>query len=162
MMREKFFREFTAANSSYTRVLLIGVTADQVISALEKNIYLIPEDHILGGEEEKVGDITTVSFVIFGKMPDIIYWLTKKLNCRGYADTDWDATYTVCADKGEDTTDYKAQWYDGSPCLREEGDCFDAFVTITDPTGAKFETGAGAVPYDIMQYYRGIVERRAA
>jgi len=35
---------------------------------------------------------------------------------------------------------------------------YDAFVTITDPTGVKFKTGGGAVGEETMNYYKNVVE----
>ncbi len=41
---------------------------------------------------------------------------------------------------------------DYDPC-----ECFDMFVTITDPSGATFETGAGAVDEDVVEFYEEMV-----
>lgn len=118
----------------------------------------------LGIDPESVGDgyqneDGSVSFKIFKGSPQLIYRITEKLHCIGFADTDWDDTYTVVAKNGQEYNCYNAEWTNGCPYLREEGDCWDAFVTLSDQhTGATFNTGAGAVSKDVYEYYKNMVD----
>ena len=153
--REKFFKEFNGHENSYSSYLVIGTTADKVIEFL--NQY--DENLCIGSGVEENGN---VSFEICKELPDLIYDITKALNTIGYADMDWDATYTVCAKNGEDFDDFTAEWVPDMFYYRgdfdEDDDTWDAFVIITDnQSGATFNTGAGAVDEYVMRYYEDMV-----
>ena len=150
--KESFLQEFNGHSNSYSRYLVIGTTIDAVIDFL--NNY--DPEMCVGSGYEKNGN---VSFEIFGELPDLIYEITEKLQTIGYADTDWDVTYTVCAQNGENFDDFSAEYDPTGFCFRDDDDLWDAFIIITDnSTGAEFLTGAGAVDEEVMEYYQNIVE----
>ncbi len=156
--RKSFTKSFDGANSSYSSYLLANTTIDKVLDVLNnKNILeydRLKEDFCDAREENG-----NVSFIIFGEFPTLIYDLTYELHTTGFADTDWDVTYTIVSKDGKDYEGYSAEWLDGCPCARED-DCYDAFVIITDEeTGAVFNTGAGAVGEDILKYYADMVRK---
>lgn len=158
MIRDDFFVETNGIWSSYTSVMLLGVTSGQVIDALEA---IDPDMEVANGYEDE--DKGVVGFDVFGLFPDdIIYDLTKALHCIGYADTSWDAHYITVAKNGDDYDDYTADWDTngrGDVMHFDRGDGYwDAFVVLTDnSTGVEFYTGAGAVDKEDEEYYANIV-----
>lgn len=150
--RESFFREFNGHANSYSRFLVLNKTAEEVIKVLND----IDSDMTVGSGNEENG---AVYFEICKELPDVIYKITKALNTTGYADIDWNATYTVCAKNGDDFDGYTADWLQGMHYYRDEDGLWDAFVDITDKeTGVVFHTGAGAVDREIEQYYADMVK----
>lgn len=155
MIKNDFFVEDHDIWSSYSSILLLGVAANQVIDALEK---IDPKMEVANGYEFDGG----AGFDVFGELPDLVYDLTEKLHCIGYADTAWDAYYIVVAKNGKDYDGYTASWEvddngDAKHHLRDDGE-WDAFVVLKDKkTGIVFDTGAGAVDSETEQYYASIV-----
>ncbi len=158
--KEDFFTDFNGHNSKYSSFMLIGATAEQVINAVNKLL-----EKYTGRKETPVGsayeteDPSVVCFEACKTDPYFIYPLTRELHCKGFADTAWD-DYAFCsAEDGNDYHGFTADWEHGEPILREEGDCYDAFVTVTDnETGITFFTGAGAIDEETVDYYRTIVD----
>lgn len=154
--RESFFEEFNGHYTSYSSFLLINTTVEAVINLLND----IDESMRVGSGYESNGN---VGFEICKESPLLIYELTRKLKTTGYADIDWDSTYTVCAKDGLDFDDYSAEWEPNMFYYRgdfdEDDNTWDAFVRITDnATGTVFHTGAGGVDEETMNYYRKMVE----
>ncbi len=152
---KSFFNKWEGHNNQYSSFLLIGVTADQVIKALQK----ICPAAIVGNGYEEDGN---VRFEIADENPDLIYKMTRRLNCRGYADTDWEDVWFVASENGRNYDGYTAAWESGCPYKRDNDedleDLYDAFVNITDPSGAVFSTGAGAVNSEIKAYLSVLVD----
>lgn len=164
-----FTKPFTGASDSYSSFMLIGdINLWDVIKVINDGkidftYYKVDDPNdgmsgILGATEYKVcakGKISTVvEFRIFGEMPELVHDFTKALKCRGYADTAWDEYYMVASESGKDFNGYYAE---GDREEREEDDCYDMFVTVVDPSGAVFETGAGDIEEDRTGYYETIV-----
>jgi len=154
--KETFFKEFNGHANRYSRYLVINTDVDSIIKVLNE----IDPNMCVGSGAEIDGN---VYFEICKEEPTLIYNITKKLNTRGYADTDWNETYTICAKNGDDFDDFTAKWVPDMHYYRgdfdEDDDTWDAFVTITDnESGAVFETGAGAVDESVMLYYESIVD----
>lgn len=152
--RKDFFAEMNGASNMYSTFVLINVSADDVIDALNKLEETEDIDLVIGGEEDETDRIRSVIFRAFKTQPEIIYPLTELLNCKGYVDTNWDETHTLCAENGLESNDYRAEWDSYEDW--EDG-TYDAFVKITDPTGIEFGTGGGIVDKEVMQYYANIV-----
>ena len=155
--RDSFLEDFGGHGNSYSSFMVLNTTIDEVVAVLNS----IDETMNVGSGWEHDGH---VGFEVNGALPSLIYAITAKLHTIGYADTDWDVTYTVCARDGEDFDDYTAEWDDGLHYLRDDGfdeeELWDAFVLITDhETGAVFYTGAGAVDGDIERYYADMVKK---
>ena len=157
--KEQFYEEWNGAGSSYVNILLIGTWPHKVIEQLNemRKAWGFSRLDVVGGEEHEHNGIGYVSLRIFGVKPEIINRLTFRLFCKGYADIGWDETYTICAYRGQPSDDYTAEW--NNHAKREEDGLYDAFVTITDPTGIKFYTGGGAVDKEVEQYYSNMVEQ---
>lgn len=150
--KENFTTEFDGHFDRYSCYLIIGTTINDVITFL--NSY--NGDICIGSGEEENGN---VHFEIINDSPNLVYNITKALNTIGYADTDWYATYTVCAKNGKDFNDFTAEWEEDGFYYRDDDDLWDAFVKITDhQSGAVFHAGAGAVDEDTMLYYKDIVK----
>lgn len=154
-----FFRQDKGNNGDYSSFMLIGTSSKEVIDAL--NIlcmtHSIAPDDVIDGIERAENGYSVIEFKIYDAKPDLIYFFTKNLHCKGYADTDHYYTYTLCADHGKRSDDYTAQWNSVLGSYDENNDLWDSFVTITDPTGIKFETGAGAVDEETMFKYKKMV-----
>ena len=156
--RESLFRDFNGHNNRYCTYMLCGVSVEDVLSALNYIEGIMGRDLCLGSGREEDNAVT---FEGSKESLDLIYPLTRMLDCTGYADTAWDEVCLVAAKNGKDFDDYYALWTDGQPCFNDPEDprYFDAFVTIIDrETGAEFATGAGAVDYDQMIYFADIVD----
>lgn len=168
MTKEGFTKPMTGASGSYSNYCLCNTNMDDVIKMLE--LFGYSDENVINGYEQD----GAVYFTLWGELPDMIYSFTTRLQTHGYADIDWERTYTICADKGTDSDDFTAEWVDeNAPVLREwdgwskddEDAEYDAFITITDnKTGAIFSTGAGAISGHILEEYRKMVEnhRRCA
>lgn len=146
--KESFFTEFNGHSNAYSSYMLIGVTPEKVIDALNRLGY---------GEEVGSGVVTTegspevqvVSFEICKALPDVIYDLTRELHCCGFADIgSWygeEGIDFVYADNGLESNDFYAEFDD----LFEHNDgsgLWDAFIKLTAyDTGVTFCTGEGAV-----------------
>ena len=159
--KEKFLMDFGGHGNSYSSYLVLNTTVDDVIRVLNE----IDENMCVGSGEVQDNH---VYFEVCKESPELIYLITSKLNTIGYADIDWEATYTVCAKNGEDYDGFKAEWLPDMHYCRDDELCededeenalWDAFVVITDnETGAVFNTGAGAVDKEIEEYYADMVE----
>lgn len=157
--KENFLMEFNGASNSYSTYLVLNTTIDAVIDVLNKIGDI--DERCVGSGYERDGN---VGFEIFGETPELIHDITKELQTIGYADTDWDSTYTACSKNGSDFDDYTAEWEPDMHYYRgdfdEDDDSWDAFVIITDnTTGTQFHTGAGAVDKEIEQYYADMVAK---
>jgi len=157
--KEEFLLGFNGHSNSYSHYMVLNTTIDAVIAVLNA----IDESMCVGSGVERDGH---VSFEICKEEPTLIHDITKRLNTIGYADTDWDETYTVCSKNGEDFDDYTARWEPGMFYFRGDFDksdkTWDAFVEITDnETGAIFHTGAGGIGKKTMLYYKDMVEKHS-
>lgn len=160
--KESFLMDFNGFNCSYSSYLVLNTTVEAVIDVL--NTIGIDENYVGSGHEAN----GNVGFKILKESPQLIHNITDKLQTIGYADTDWDSTYTVCSKNGNDFDDYVAEWEPGLHYLREEDmeeddeECWDAFVCITDnTTGTEFHTGAGAVDKETEEYYADMVAKHS-
>ena len=154
LTKDKFFEEFACFNNTYSTYLIMNKSTDEVINMLN-DMGFNPDD-IGNGCETEHG----VSFVICKGNPEYIYDFTKRLNTRGYADTDWDDTYTECAENGEWFDNFKAEWTDGHPHLMDDEEWENVFVTITDiETGERFYTGTGMGGDVTFRYYNNMINR---
>lgn len=158
--KEQLFEKWVGAPKMYSTVMLLAVDADSVVDALNDAGKMgWNTDGVTGGEEYKECGINVISFRIFKENPEIVFCLTEKLNCKGYADTSWEKYCTLCSYKGVESNDYAAEWNNENGTYEDMGDgYYDAFVKITDPTGVVFNTGAGAVDLETAEYYRDIVD----
>lgn len=149
--KENFLVDFPGASKSYSNFYVIGKTVDEVIECLNK--LGVDPDYIGSGQESEHG----VEFRIFGVLPELIYDITGELHCTGFADVDWDECYFAAAKDGDEYDDFRAEWVDGCPFVRDEGG-FDAFCDVIDnESGARFSTGAGAVGTDTKNYFEDLV-----
>ncbi len=154
---KEFMTEYNGHSNRYSSYMVVGkgITAQKVLDVLMK---IDPDMAVGSGYECRTGKgYTTVSWEGCKESPDLIYDVTEALKCRGYADTDWNETYFVAAENGGDYDGYTACWEECNPEYREE-DCWDAFMVVKDPSGAVFNTGAGAVDTAQMIYYETIVK----
>ncbi len=166
MTLKSFTKEVSGHYKRYSNYLVCDSTIEEVMRVLDS---LGLQD----GDATNAVDINgNVYFEVHGGQPTLIYEITRALHKQGYADTDWDSTYTICAYDGKDSDDFTAEWVDEkAPVLREwdgyeerdEDALYDAFVTLVDKkTGAVFATGAGAINREVADYYKDIVEKHAA
>jgi hypothetical protein len=158
---DDFFKQYNGHDNRYSTFKLIGVSADQVIAVLNKmgqTNKRIDTFSIGSGEEER-GEPTVVSFEGCKIGPELIYPLTRELNCVGFADTAWDEYVFIAAKDGGDYYDFTAEWEDGEPLDRPDDDnCYDAFIKVTDiASGVTFGTGAGAIDKETVDYYGSLV-----
>ena len=160
-----FKKKFNGHNKSYSSVMLIGrcLTIQDVVNTLnELTPEFIDENSTIGsgyGRASKEAGYDVVGFEICREMPDIVFPLTAKLKCTGYADVNWDETYFVAAKNGENYDGFSANFAEGCPEYRED-DCWDAFIDIMDDeTNEVFSTGAGAVNDEQMLYFKDIVRK---
>ncbi len=159
--KDEFLKDFGGHGNSYASYLILNTTANDVIRVLNE---IDPDMCVGSGIEHTDG---SVSFEICKELPNLVYDITHKLHTIGYADIDWNVTYTVAAKDGSDFDDYYAEETYGSFCLNDdnydeddEEALWDAFVTITDKsTGVQFYTGAGAVDREIMEYYQEMIDK---
>lgn len=162
LSKEDFTRTCTEFPTGFSSFLIIGRGIDEVFDVL------VAEDENMCAVNAEETDGNTY-FDAFGVFPDLVYTITGKLHTTGYANTGWDATYTICAKNGDDFEGYIAEWSDGSApdygTDEIEGDNgeYDAFVTITDTeSGAVFKTGGGCVSRDEAEAYEDMVQKHSA
>ena len=149
------FKPVITRKSGYSSFLLIGHTVDDVLNMFEKEENLKEIAGHLAGNAHCNYD-GSIYFEISGVSPMLLHRMTSYLRCKGYADTSGNETYTVASLNGVPSNQFKAEWTDGSPEMCSNG-TWDAFVTITDPSGAIFLTGAGAVNRETYAYYENMV-----
>ena len=171
--KDSFMNDFDGHGNAYSTYMVIGVSLKDLIGALNE---INPDMCVGSGKIDKRH--RAITFEICKESPDLIYDITKKLNCQGYADEGaWYGTaYFMAAKNGKDFNDFKAEWRDGSPDRRDwenpdydydaefsnpdEDMLWDAFVLITDhQTGAKFYTGDGAIPYEDVDMWSELVNK---
>ncbi len=156
-----FLMEFGGHANRYTSYMLIGkdINAQKVLDVL---MELDPEMCVGSGYEtaSKKEGHTVVGFEICKSTVELND-ITKKLNCIGYADEDWDCNWFEASENGSSMDNFIAKWDEGMPYVREDDgdDCFDAFFTVTDgTTGDEFHSGAGCVDESTKAMFTGIVK----
>lgn len=147
--RDRFFHKFNGHKCSYSSFLVLHANANQIIKVLN----MIDPYMAVGSGEEKDGN---VYFEVCGEYPNRIHFITAQLQAKGFADTNWDETYTLCSVNGHNSDDFIAEWI--SHKYNTDNDSWDAFVELKDPdTGAVFNTGAVGTSKDIESYYADMV-----
>ncbi len=164
--KEKFLTDFNGHGNAYSSYKVINASLNDLIDALND----IDADMCVGsGKIES----NAIYFEICKELPDLIQPITEKLHCVGFADIgDWYGSgYFVAYKDGKEYDDFTAAWdencperrdydYENGESLSDEEVDWDAFVTVTDnPTGVTFQTGSGAVNYEIMSGWQELVNR---
>lgn len=154
---------------SYSSVLLIGATEEQVIEALDnlKNWlwHFQPEYDVVNGKDNHDG---SVEFDVSRCSPDIVHYLTNYIHEKhgiqvtGYAEESWEDYEVVTSRNGKPFDGYTAAW-DGFHGLEEVYDdgaeSWNAHFIITDKeTGITFSAGAGAIDHKTERHYAAIVD----
>ena len=140
----------TGKRENHARVKLLGVSIDNVLSALNA---LEVKGFTANGKEYIENGVNVVDFSIYGEDPVIVFPITDKLNCKGYADAEGYIYPLCCGYKGVESHGFSAKFekYIGS-----EGH-YDISVRITDPTGIVFQINKEGVGAETAEYYRDLV-----
>ena len=167
--KEDFLQEFNGHGNAYSSFMVINIKIDDLIKALND---IDPNMTVGSGTVSETEKGSSIYFEICKRTPDLIYNITEKLKCKGFADIGgwYGDGYMVAANCGKDYDDYTAVWADeDQPCRRDydvdkdlpdEEIYWDAFVEVTDKeSGESFNTGEGCICYESMKYWRDIVEK---
>ena len=158
--KEEFLRKIAGRANRYSSFLILNTSVDEVIRVLNQ----IDPDMCAGDGHV---DGNHVRFIIFKYYPELVYDITKELHTTGYADETWQEFVTCCARNGENFKDYSIKWADENGPSRYDPDepgadeevLWEAFIDIVDnKTGAVFHSGTGAADYDLMMYYKNMVD----
>ena len=165
--KAEFLKDCGGHDGGYSSYMVVDVSLDDLIDALNE---INPDMRVGSGRVSETG--RSIYFEICKETPDLIGDITAMLHCRGFADMGaWygEAYFTAYSD-GEESDDFIAEWQEGFPERRDldhknadelsdEDIEWDCYITVIDKvTGEKFETGDGAVSYDVMLKWRDMVE----
>lgn len=135
-----FFTEPVDYENCQSSFLLVGVTAERVIGALN---VINPDMEVLGGIENG----GNVSFMGQDIPVETIYELTRILGTTGFADNVAEDFRFICAKNGEDNYATTARWEPNGYYLEQDDPdgwtCL--FVIKDDESGVEFHTGTGPV-----------------
>ncbi len=165
MTEKEFMTEFNGHANAYSSYMVIDVELSELLKTLNN---INPDMCVGSGVVSKRG----ISFEICKELPDLIYQITKELNCKGFADIGgwYGAGYFLAAKDGEDYDDFSAYWTDGNPERRDweypepenisdEDVDWDVFLFVKDNgSGEIFYTGEGAVDYESMKMWKELVD----
>ena len=163
--KETFLKAFNGHGNAYSSYCVIGVTLDDLLKTLNE----LNSDMCVGSGQ--VED-KCIRFEICKESPDLIFPITEKLHCKGFADIDgWDGySYFTACQNGKKYDDFTAGWIDESPCRRdwdydnanELGDEeieWDAFILVVDnESNVEFYTGEGCVDYETLNRWKALVK----
>ena len=151
---QEFMNQYDGFATEYSSFTVIGkdITPQNVIDALNE----INPDFVAGNgklQEGKEG-YKAIGFTISKQEPDVIFDLTEKLSCIGYAQGDLEFH---AAKKGRVYHGFTAKW-DSFEKHDEDENIYDAFFTVTDDESKiSIPSGGGAVEEDIARDYLNVV-----
>ncbi len=163
--QEEFEMEFGGHGTAYSSFMLIDVTEEQVLTALNLLEHELSRSIVGSGREEEYrspDDVwhRAVHFEVERIDPSFVHELTAELHCKGVADMgSWygSVCFEVSRDGSEDLSFVKAFWEDGCP-LPADNDLYDATFIIQDKeTGATFPTGEGAVDMEEVERFQSFI-----
>lgn len=154
LTHERFLTQVEEHGNWYSTFLLLNVTIEQVINAINALGLHDPSSFVSAG-------IVEGKHVWFQGMKvgtQFIIDLTAFLHTIGYSDETWQSSSFFACKNGIAYDGYTARWDEDMPCNRGEDNLWDAFFTITDKeTGAKFHTGCGATDWDTVKEYGDLI-----
>ena len=151
---QDFMNQYDGFATEYSNYTVIGkdLTIQKVIDALNE----INTDFVAGNgkvQEGKEG-YKAIGFTISKQEPDVIFDLTEKLSCIGYAQGDLEFH---AAKEGRVYNGFTAKW-DSFEKHDEDENIYDAFFTvIDDESKISIPSGGGAVEEDIARDYLNVV-----
>lgn len=155
--KKEFLNDFEGHGNAYSSYKVLTTDLNAVITVLNE---INPEMNVGSGVVEE----GAIYFEICKKSPDLIYDITAKLHCVGFADMGaWYGQGCFEAAKNGNKYDgFYAEWRDDCPYDRyEEGENeqnYDVFVTVVDrETKISFPTGEGAACTDALFYWTNLV-----
>ena len=155
--KKEFLNDFGGHGNTYSSYKVLTNDLDAVIAALNE---INPEMCVGSGVVEE----GAIYFEICKEGPDLIYDITAKLHCVGFADMGawYGQGCFEAAKNGKEYDGFYAEWRDDCPYDRyEEGEDeqnYDVFVTVVDrETKITFPTGEGAACTDALFYWTNLV-----
>ncbi len=169
MITEKeFLSQFNGHGNAYSSYMIIDVKLVDLIKTLND---INPDMCVGSGQISK--NKRSIYFEICKELPDLIYDITGKLKCKGFADIGgwYGDGYMEASDCGKEYNDYTANWanmdqpdrrdfdYEDPDEIDDEDIEWDAFVDVTDnESGEIFHTGEGCISYESMKMWEKIVD----
>ena len=157
--RDDFFEEFNGHGNAYSSFMVIGVSVDDLLKALNK---INPDMWVGSGYVSESG--RAIYFEICKELPELMGEISAELQCVGFADIGawYGEAFFFAYNCGEDYDDFTAEWQDHQPELvsdvNDEEWLWNAFVTVTDnSSGETFFTGDGAIDYESLDKWRELV-----
>lgn len=155
MNKNYYIRKMTGKRENHARVKLLGVSIDDVLGALnalkEKGWNT---ENAADRKEYAENGVNVVDFSIYGEDPVIVFPITDKLNCMGYADAEGYIYPLCCGYKGVESHGFSAKF---EKYIERSDGHYDISVRITDPTGIVFQINKESVDAETAEYYRDLV-----